>query len=62
MELFGKILAGVALVMLLLLLWPAYKQWQEKGPKAEKGDWQALALPLALVVGLVVLLAALVRS
>lgn len=61
MELFGKIIFGIVLVMLLFYLWPAYKRWQEQGPKAEKGDWQALALPLALVVGLVVLLVALVR-
>lgn len=61
MELFVKILAGIALVMLLVYLWPTFKQWQEHGPKAEKGDWQAVVLPLVLVVGLVVLLVALVR-
>jgi archaellum biogenesis protein FlaJ (TadC family) len=61
MELFGKIALGVVLVMMLFYLWPAFKQWQEHGPKAQKGDWQAVVLPLALVVGLVVLLVALVR-
>jgi hypothetical protein len=60
-ELFGKIALAVVLVMMLVFLWPAFKQWQEHGPKAEKGDWQAVVLPLVLVVGLVVLLVALVR-
>jgi len=61
MELFGKIAFGIVLVMMLFYLWPAFKQWQQHGPKAQKGDWQAVVLPLALVVGLVVLLIALVR-
>jgi archaellum biogenesis protein FlaJ (TadC family) len=61
MELVGKIAFGILLVMMLVYLWPAYKQWQEHGPKAQKGDWQAVVLPLALVVGLVVLLVMLVR-
>ena len=61
MELFGKIALAAVLVMMLVFLWPAFKQWQEHGPKAEKGDWQAVVLPLVLVVGLVVLLVALVR-
>ncbi len=61
MELFGKIALAVVLVMMLFYLWPAFKQWQEHGPKAEKGDWRAVVLPLALVVGLVVLLVAMVR-
>ncbi|MEA3276705.1 MAG: hypothetical protein U9Q81_15705 [Pseudomonadota bacterium] len=61
MELFGKIALAAVLVMMLFFLWPAFKNWQERGPKAEKGDWQAVVLPLALVVGLVVLLVAMVR-
>jgi len=61
MELFGKIALAAVLVMMLVFLWPAFKQWQEHGPRAKKGDWQAVVLPLALVVGLVVLLVALVR-
>ena len=61
MELFGKIMFGVVLVMMLFFLWPAFKRWQEHGPKAQKGDWSSVVLPLALVVGLVVLLIATVR-
>ncbi len=61
MELFGKIALAAVLVMMLFFLWPTFKRWQEHGPKAEKGDWQAVVLPLVLVVGLVILLIALVR-
>jgi archaellum biogenesis protein FlaJ (TadC family) len=61
MELLGKIALAAVLVMMLFYLWPTFKRWQEHGPKAQKGDWQAVVLPLALVVGLVVLLIAMVR-
>lgn len=61
MDLFLKIAAAAVMIMMLIYLWPAFKNWQENGPKAEKGDWQAAILPLAAVVGLVVLLVALVR-
>jgi archaellum biogenesis protein FlaJ (TadC family) len=61
MELFGKIAMAAVLVMMLFFLWPTYKNWQENGPKAQKGDWQAAVIPLLAVVGLVVLLIAMVR-
>lgn len=56
-----KILAAVAGVMMLVALWPAYRHWAANSPKAEKGDWQAVLLPLAAVVGLVILLIMAVR-
>ena len=61
MELFLKIAAAAVLIMMLFFLWPAFKAWQENGPKAEKGDWQAVILPFAGVVGLVIVLIMLVR-
>jgi hypothetical protein len=61
MDLFLQIALGVVLAMMLFFLWPTFKRWQEHGPKAQQGDWQAVVLPLALVVGLVVLLISLVR-
>jgi len=61
MELSLKIAAAVVLVMLLFRIWPAYKQWQESGKKAEKGDWTAALIPLGAVVLLVILLVAAVR-
>ncbi len=61
MDLFMKIVAAAAMGMMVFYAWRAYQQWQQQGPKAEKGDWQAAILPLALVAGLVVLLIAMVR-
>jgi hypothetical protein len=61
MELFLKIAMGAILVLLMVRLWPAYKQWQDNGPKAQKGDWQAAVLPLAGVALVVVLLVLAVR-
>lgn len=61
MDLFLKIAVAGVLIMMLVFLWPAFKAWQENGPKPEKGDWQAAILPLAAVVGLVILLIMLVR-
>ncbi len=62
MELFLKIAMAAVLVLLLFRLWPAYKQWQDNGTKAGKGDWQAALLPLGGVVLLVILLIAAVRA
>ncbi|MBA1443380.1 MAG: hypothetical protein JMN27_09785 [gamma proteobacterium endosymbiont of Lamellibrachia anaximandri] len=56
-----KILAAAGVVMMLFFMWPAYKHWSQNGPKAEKGDWQAVVLPLAAIVGFVVLLIMMVR-
>jgi uncharacterized membrane protein YphA (DoxX/SURF4 family) len=61
MELALKIAAAAALVLMLFYLWPAYKHWQENGPKAQKGDWQAAILALGAVAALVVLLILAVR-
>ena len=61
MELFLQIAAAGVLIMMLFFLWPAYKHWQQNGPKAEKGDWAAVVLPLGGVVALVVVLVMLVR-
>ncbi|MBK5964265.1 hypothetical protein CCR95_09235 [Thiocystis minor] len=61
MELFLKIAAAALLVLMLFYLWPVYKQWQESGPKAQKGDWQAAILPLGAVVLFVIVLIMAVR-
>jgi uncharacterized membrane protein YphA (DoxX/SURF4 family) len=61
-DLFLKIAAGAFLVMMLFYMWPAFKRWQEHGPKAQQGDWMAAALPLGAVVLLVVLLVLSVRG
>jgi len=61
MDLFMKIVAAAAMGMMVFYAWRAYRHWQEHDPKAQKGDWQAVVLPLVFVVGLVVLLIAMVR-
>jgi hypothetical protein len=61
MDLLLKIAAAAVMGMMVFYAWRAYQQWQEQGPKPEKGDWQAVALPLGLVALLVVLLIAVVR-
>ena len=61
MDMFLKIVAAAVMGMMVFYAWRAFQNWQENGPKAQKGDWQAVVLPLALVVGLVVLLVAMVR-
>ncbi len=62
MELFLKIAAAGVLIMMLFYLWPAFKNWQEHGPKAEKGDWKAAIIPLVAVIGFIALLVMMVRS
>ena len=56
-----KIAWAAMMVMLIVYLYPRAKHWLEHGPKAEKGDWQGALLPLALVVGFVILLIMAVR-
>jgi len=61
MELWMKIAWAAMLIMLLVYLYPAAKHWLTNGPKPEKGDWSSALLPLALVVGFVILLIMAVR-
>jgi len=56
-----EIIAAIVLGMMLFRMYPVAKHWMEHGPKAEKGDWQAAILPLAAIVGFVILLIAMVR-
>ena len=51
-----KIGAATFLVAMLVFLLPRAKHMLKNSPKAGAGDWQAVLIPLALVVGLVVLL------
>ncbi|WP_295456215.1 hypothetical protein [uncultured Thiodictyon sp.] len=62
MELFLKIAVAAMLVLLLVRLWPAYKQWQARDIKAGTDDWLAALLPLGAVVLLVILLVLAVRT
>jgi len=51
-----KIVWAIAIGGMILLLWPNAKRMLKASPKADKGDWQAAFIPLALVVGFVALL------
>ncbi len=61
MDMWLQIIVAAILGMMLFRIYPVAKNWMENGPKAEKGDWQAAMLPLAAVVGFVILLIAMVR-
>jgi len=56
-----KILQAAALIMMLVVIYPAFKWWTKNGPKAGEGDWQAAMLPLLGVVAFIILLIMLVR-
>jgi hypothetical protein len=56
-----QIAVAAVLGMMLFFLFPAAKHWWTQGPRAAPGDWSGALLPLALVVGFVVLLVLLVR-
>mgnify|MGYP001814642474 CR=1 FL=1 len=62
MDLFLKILLAAIFVMLIVRMWPVARTWMENGPRAQKGDWNAAIVPLALVVGFVILLIVMVRG
>ena len=56
-----EVLALIGGILMLFVMWPAYKHWSQNGPKAEQGDWAAAALPLGAVILLVLLLIASVQ-
>jgi len=56
-----RVLYAGALIMMIVVIYPAFKWWTKHGPKAEKGDWNAALLPLVGVVLFVLLLITLVR-
>ncbi|OOZ35176.1 hypothetical protein [Solemya velesiana gill symbiont] len=48
--------SAIVLGLMLLFLYPTAKHWMQNSPKAQEGDWASAILPLALVVGFVLLL------
>ena len=61
METILGIVFAVVLGIMAIRLWPAAKAHFEHGPKGSASDWKAVAFPIALVVGFVVLLILMVR-
>jgi len=51
-----KIGWALALIAMLVYLLPRAKHMLTNSPKAGEGDWGAVLVPLALVVGFVILL------
>jgi len=62
MEMFLKILLAGIFIMLIWRMWPVAKAWMENGPRAQKGDWNAVLIPLLMVVAFVAFLILLVRQ
>ena len=59
MDLWMKIASAVLMGMMLVFLFPRAKQMLQDGPKGSSQEWISALIPLALVVGFVVLLMAL---
>jgi len=55
-----KIIWAIVILAMIFVVWPRAKQMMQDSPKAQAGDWQAVVLPLAAVVGFVILLIMLV--
>lgn len=51
-----KIGSALLLLMMIIYLWPRAKQMMKESPKGSSDDWKAVIIPLAAVVGFVVLL------
>jgi len=62
MELWMKVAWAAVLCVFIVRLWPVAKQWLEHGPKGSSDDWRGVLLPIAAVVGFVLLLIMLVRG
>ena len=61
MSLWMKIAMALPLVLMLVVLAPQARRIVAASRPAEAGDWRAFVLPLAVVVGFVLLLMQLVR-
>lgn len=56
MDMWMKILSAALIVMMLVFLFPRAKQMLQDSPKGSSEDWMAALIPIALVIGFVVLL------
>ncbi len=55
-----KIGSALLLLMMIIFLWPRAKQMLAESAKAEERDWGGVILPIAAVIGFVILLMAIV--
>jgi hypothetical protein len=61
METWMKIAYAVGLGAMLVFLLPRAKAMLKNSPKAEKGDWQSVIIPLIAVILFVIFLIQMVR-
>lgn len=57
-----KVGTALLLIMVLWRVGPAAMHWMKNGPKGTSQDWMGLMVPLAAVVGFVLLLIMMVRG
>lgn len=62
MPMWSKILLAIFLVIMIVKLWPAANHMLKHGPKGTADDWKAALIPIAAVVGFVILLIMMVRG
>lgn len=55
-----KIGSAILLVTMIVVIWPNAKRMLTNSPKAEKGDWMSVVVPILAVIGFIVLLTMLV--
>lgn len=51
-----KIGSAILLVTMIVVIWPNAKRMLTNSPKAEKGDWMSVVVPILAVIGFIVLL------
>ena len=56
MELFASIASAALIVVLLVILIPRVKAARDASPEGTTSDWMSALIPMALVIGFVVLL------
>ncbi|MCK5336829.1 MAG: hypothetical protein KAQ67_11735 [Gammaproteobacteria bacterium] len=56
-----QITSVLFLVAMAVFLFPRVKHAVANSPKAEKGDWMSIILPIAAVIGFVILLIMMVQ-
>jgi len=61
METWEQILIGLFAIFILVFLMPGVKATLERSKQAEK-DWPGLLIPMAFVIGLVILVIFILRS
>lgn len=62
MDLWLKITVAAVLGFMVIRLWPAASHMLKHGPKGSSEDWRAVLLPIAAVIGFILLLILMVRG